>query len=56
MAEMMTRYFEQNMHGLNPRARPYAPAEQEDAKNNNNSRDKGSAENNATSEEKNDIE
>ena len=48
----MVHHFEQNMFGLNPHARPHAPAEQEDTTKNNNSRDKGSAENGTTSEEK----
>ena len=43
------------MCGLNPHAKPYAPAEQKDAENNNNNRDEGGAENDA-SEEKNDAE
>ena len=55
MAETMTHHFEQNMCGLNLHARPHVPAEQEDAEKNNDSRDEGSAANDA-SEEKNDIE
>lgn len=55
MVGIMTHHFEQNMCGLNPHAKPYAPAEQKDAENNNNNRDEGGAENDA-SEEKNDAE
>ena len=46
MVEIMTHHFEQNMHGLNPHARPYVPTD---------SREEGSVENDAVSEEENDI-
>lgn len=44
------------MHGFNMRTRPHAPVEQEDMEKNNVSRGESSAENDATSEEKNDAE
>ena len=52
MVDILMHYFEQNMHSLNPSAKPYAPLEQDSKEYENNHREEESSDIGITKVEK----